>query len=311
MKKDIIGLWYAILVILSSAILAIMFKGTNIIVIPLYLIFVLTVVMTVAGIINIPNQPPHIGVVTKWGSRSWMEQNGVIIAVYLTEGFGWLPFYGIIYKIIKVNIAKKEIDFGEQILTTKDKATTKVFCSMSLAPNPKYIINYLNYGGEEGVRNQIINIKEEQLRIWSQSQEGPKTWSDLLKAKGDATKILLEAMCKRTLTDDEIKDISTGKSKETLVDFGSDLIRLNLTTMEPFGEIYEANIKAEKEKAQFTEESADKNTNVTLAKELAGELGISVKEAYQMLINQKVQLDANEKVSLSSVANAMKGMFTK
>ncbi|MCE9517748.1 hypothetical protein K8Q96_01960 [Candidatus Nomurabacteria bacterium] len=312
MEKNIYGFYVAILATVVSAILVLLFKGINIIAIPLYVICILSVVITASGIVKVPNQPPSIGVVTKWGSRSWATENGHNIAVYIKEGLGWLFLKGIMYDVIYVNIAKKEIDFGEQILTTKDKATTKVFCSMSYVPNKQYIINYMNYGKEEGVKNQMINIKEEQLRIWSQMQvPGPQNWTDLLKAKEDATKIILEAICKRILTDDEVKNITIGRAKETLVDFGIDIIRLNITTMEPFGEIYEADIEAEKEKAQAKEEKDDTDTNILLAQELANKLGINQKEAYQMVIDQKIKFDANEKVSLSSVANAFKGVFSK
>lgn len=68
--------------------------------------------------------------------------------------------------------------------------------------SPRFLIEFLNTGGENGVRTILEDIIRERLREWAISQEeGPKTWQEAMAAREAAAAILLKAVLGEELTE--------------------------------------------------------------------------------------------------------------
>ncbi len=258
--------------------------------------------IAIQGYIVIPNTPPHIGVITRFGTRT---------NEYLGEGMGFLFLQGIVNDLILINMIKKNIDFDEQVLTTPDNVTTEVKTSLSYIPDQNNIINYLNNGKEDGIKRFVTDIEEEKLRIWSRSDDEPKTWRGLNSAGEEAVKLVLSAMCGEELTDTDVVNIRKGNGKWSIPHFGIILIRYNITKMRSFGEVYEASIKIEKEKEQRTSETFDVETDLFKAEKLqeffhkkGKEIGIE--EAHKIIMDNKYRFDASKNVSIYTIFEAIK-----
>jgi len=136
---------------------------------------------------QIPADPPNIGAVTFWGRRTGAIKK---------EGWCFLaPFFPFFYNVILVNVEKKNQDLSAQKLRTPDLAVLQVPVSLTWTPDSSHIIEYLNSGGEKGVRNILEDIVKERLRGWAMSaQEGPQAFEEAIASKEEATEILIKAV---------------------------------------------------------------------------------------------------------------------
>jgi len=140
---------------------------------------------------KIPADPPHKGVLVFLGRR----QN-----VILDEGLVFLPCYPL-FKVILVNVEKRNLDLSPLQLTTPDNA--RIFVSVSITWTPaavvkegvSYLIIFLNSGGEKGVEDILKDVVTERLRQWKRSnQEGPQTWEEAMAAGVEVVGILVKAL---------------------------------------------------------------------------------------------------------------------
>lgn len=153
------------------------------------------------GLRKIPADPPHKGVLTVFGKRCYVVKN---------EGWHFFPLYPWWHGVILVNVTKVNQDLSEQLVRTPDLAELKVPVSLTWKPMIKTnekgkggLIEFLNSGGEKGVKTILEGIVRERLREWAiSSSEGPQTWQEAIAAKEEATAILLQAIC-----GDELKQI--------------------------------------------------------------------------------------------------------
>jgi hypothetical protein len=145
---------------------------------------------------RIPAEPPHLGLTTIWGERKPKIKK---------EGWRFLaPFFPFLYNVILVNVEKKNQDLPAETVRTPDLAVLEIPISLTWTPgtpekkdkrNGEFLINYLNSGGEEGVKDILADIVRERVREWAIAvREGPQTFKEAISAQEDAVEILIKAV---------------------------------------------------------------------------------------------------------------------
>jgi len=108
---------------------------------------------------------------------------------------------------ILIKVTKVNQDLPLQIVRTPDLAELEIPVSITWMPawkvkrgteeeeTPQHLIEYLNSGGEEGVKTILQDIVEEKLREWGMSSiEGPQNFIEAMGAREEAVAILLKAI---------------------------------------------------------------------------------------------------------------------
>jgi len=141
-------------------------------------------ILLALGIKFIPADPPHKGIMTRFGKRTNVPKDeGLRYVIPLIDG------------IIPVNVKKKNYDLPTETVRTPDLAELEIPISLTWTPHEDYLIEYLNSGGEEGVNNILSDVVRERVRGWAMNhQEGPQTFKEALGAKEDAVEILIKAV---------------------------------------------------------------------------------------------------------------------
>jgi len=150
------------------------------------------------GLKNVPANPPHRAIVTIFGRRTTKVKK---------EGWRLFPLYPYWHGYILVNMTKVNYNLPPQLVRTPDMAEIEIPISLTWTPldapvedseTGKFVnglINYLNAGGEKGVKEIIGDIVRERLREWAMSKiEGPKTWEQALGAREDAINVLIKSI---------------------------------------------------------------------------------------------------------------------
>ena len=116
----------------------------------------------------------------------------------LGEGLRFFPLYPYVFDAITINVTKVNQDIPEQLVRTPDKVEISILASVTWTPNkedPKSLIQFLDSGGQEGVKNILHDIVRDCLREWAFSKdEGPSTWEEAMGSSDEAISILLEAI---------------------------------------------------------------------------------------------------------------------
>jgi regulator of protease activity HflC (stomatin/prohibitin superfamily) len=138
---------------------------------------------------KIKADPPHLGLITILGQRRDKTKK---------EGWRFLiPFF---YDVIPVDVTKKNQDLPTETVRTPDLAVLEIPISLTWTPHEKYLINYLNSGGENGVKNILADIVRERVRAWAMNhQEGPQTFEEALGSREEAVEILIKAVAGKEL----------------------------------------------------------------------------------------------------------------
>jgi len=148
------------------------------------LLFAIFGAFVLQGLRKIPANPPHKAIVTRFGKRT---------AEVKDEGWNFFPFYPYWHGYILVNVIKVNHDLPPQLVRTPDMAELEIPISLTWTPinnavakdeNGQVVFelkdgltNFLNAGGEKGVKEILDDIVRERLREWAMSDtEGPLTW---------------------------------------------------------------------------------------------------------------------------------------
>jgi len=178
-----------VLIVLVSSILSLFWFWFG-----LSLFVVLLIVFISNAIQTVPANPPHKGLLVRLGKR---------IKVVLKEGLNFLPGFPFIFSFILIKVEKVVQDLAEHIVRTPDLAEIGAKVSLTWQPGgesddetyEESLINYLNTGGEVGVRKNLNDIIEDRLRTWAASnQEGPSDWMEAMASKDEALEVLLKAI---------------------------------------------------------------------------------------------------------------------
>lgn len=171
-------------------------------------IFFVVGAFVLQGLRKIPADPPHKAVVTIFGKRVQQVKD---------EGWRFFPVCPWWYGFILVNVTKVNQDLPMQTVRTPDRAELNIPISLTWTPayeiwektpegetkreSPDLLIQYLNTGGEKGVKTILEDIVHERLREWAFSQEeGPQDWIQAMAAREEAIAILLKAILGEELT---------------------------------------------------------------------------------------------------------------
>lgn len=164
-----------------------------------FLAFVIAIlgIFLLQGLRRIPAEPPHVAILTVFGQRKPSIKK---------EGWRFFPIYPWWHGFVLVNVTKVNQDLPEQKIRTPDLAELNVPVSVTWIPNKKegeQLIDFLNSGGEKGVRTILEDVIHERLREWAISfDEGPADWQDAMGSREEAAAVLLKA-----ILGDELKQI--------------------------------------------------------------------------------------------------------
>lgn len=318
MKHNNNGFWPWLILTIGLLTLSILFPF-NAIKFTAFGMAIVTTLIVVTGIFIVPNDPPHFGIIEKWGKRLWKEdEDGKSVISYTEEGWNWVFLRGVMHKIKLINLSKREIDFPEQILTTPDGVTTKVPGSLAYTPNKSSVINLLNLGTNDPFKvfeDMIQDIVQEKLRIWSRRTDGgPMTWEELLNSNESAVKMLIEAISAKDIEASDLKKVQSGHGDWLIEKFGIIVNRLNLKEMIPFGEVYEEALKIKNEqqqgKAETYELKVDLEKAATFKEELAKSgITISMEKAIDQIMEWKIQREANTSLTIAAFAKSFAKAF--
>lgn len=141
---------------------------------------------------KIEANPPHKGILTFLGKRQ--EE-------ILDEGLNFLPWFPHIFGFIPVKVQNVVQDLSPQEVRTPDRAPIAITAAITWKPGiggpkgKKSLIDFINSGGEEGVKKMLHNIVESRIRTWAASnQEGPSNWEEAQAMKDSALAILVKAI---------------------------------------------------------------------------------------------------------------------
>jgi regulator of protease activity HflC (stomatin/prohibitin superfamily) len=198
------------LVVFTSIILigVIVNSLTGVIWFALAAIIALSALFIYHGLVSIPSNPPHCGVVTFFGKRT---------DEVLDEGIRFLPLNKIIFDVIPINVTRINFDVPKDTFITLDNASIQVDMSIIFSPDTKNLKSFLNSGGEKGVKSILKDIASERIRTWIRSNnEGPQDWEEAVSANGEAKAILA-----KTLLGENISEINSLIPTATLIKYFS------------------------------------------------------------------------------------------
>lgn len=136
---------------------------------------------------TVPANPPHKAILMILGKR----QN-----VVLDEGWNFVPLYPVIFNFILVKVEKVNYDLEPQQVRTPDRAVISISASITWIPgienSPESYIDYLNSGGEDGVRSIIHDVIEDRIKTWAYSNTGgPSIWMEAQTLEDDTHEALV------------------------------------------------------------------------------------------------------------------------
>lgn len=237
------------------------------------------------GLRKIPAEPPHIAVVTIFGERTRQIKK---------EGWRFFPLAGFWYDCIVINMTKKNQDLPPQVVRTRDLAELEITVSLTWTPNEDYAIEYLNNGGESGVKNILADMVRERLREWAISvDKGPKNWEDALRAQDEATAMLIRdiaGVLPRLSKEEEkeiIRKIRLGDGVQPIPQLGITLNRLNIGEIKPKGELARAAELLVKEEKEREGEKIELYHAMDRVKEIMESLGCSYTQAIELFQTER------------------------
>ncbi len=199
LKKDSkITLRLLILLLLLSTIVILLFPFSEVECIGGIIIF-LSVAIILEGLVKIESDPTHIGQLTIFGER--------ITGEFLTEGWHFIPLRGLWYGVIPIKRTRIPYDVTIPTARTPDRAASEVPVHLAFQQIPRLAINYLDSGGEEGVKEQLFGRVTERIREWCMGkEEGPDTWVELDQSQAEGTFVLVKKLAHNFLVPIEPKE---------------------------------------------------------------------------------------------------------
>jgi regulator of protease activity HflC (stomatin/prohibitin superfamily) len=269
------------------------------------------------GLRKVPASPPHVAAVTRFGERTG-EIKG--------EGWRFFPLYPWWKGAILVNIEKKNQDLvPHEIRTSEDMAEIEVAISLTWQPDTSskpngqsYLINYLNSGGETGVKNILADVVEEAVReLAANPNKKPFTWEDAVKMKREFLAEIVAAVIGKDpaqISPEElekiVRELRQGNGKIKIETLGIVLSRVNVTSIKPKGKLAEA---AELEAKEKRERKAEIIELQHVAERIADlkKLGFSNEQALEIIQTERGKVRKEIKESKWNVSQETRQMIEK
>ena len=143
------------------------------------------------GLRRIPANPPHKAQVTLFGKR---------IPVFKDEGWRFFPLFPYFFGFVLVKVERIAFTIVAEKVRTPDRANTKVPIIITIRPSSNHLIQYLDSGGEEGVKQQLTGKIQERMREWGMGgEEGPANWRELNRSQLEAASVLVKKIAGKSL----------------------------------------------------------------------------------------------------------------
>jgi regulator of protease activity HflC (stomatin/prohibitin superfamily) len=236
------------------------------------LVILIVGALILQGLRRVPADPPHKAVVTRFGKRTGEVKD---------EGWRWFFLFPFFTGAVLVDMTKKNQDLiPREVRTAEDMAEIEVAVSLTWQPDPTNLIEYLNSGGETGVKSILEDVVEETVREFAANPlRKPNTWEDAVKMRREfLAEIVLAILGKdpASITPDEIdemaRELRRGNGKIRLETLGIVLNRVNVTAIRPKGELAHAAELQAKEKREQLGETVELNHVADRVKEFAEKL---------------------------------------
>src|SRR3989338_6172972 len=151
----------------------------------------LGIMVILQGLRRIPASPPHKAQVTLFGKR---------IPVFKDEGWRFFPLFPYFFGFILVKVERIAFTIVAERARTPDRANTRVPIVVTIRPSSNHLIQYLDSGGEEGVKQQFTGKIQERMREWGMGgEEGPANWRELNRSQLEATSVLVKKIAGKSL----------------------------------------------------------------------------------------------------------------
>jgi hypothetical protein len=235
-----------------------------------------TIIFFAISLHYIPADPPHIAVVTFLGQR---------LRKIKREGYRLFPFYPVICNAVLIEMTKQNQDLSAQIVRTRDLAELEVSVSLTWTPSEDYAIEFLNNGGQNGVRNILQDMVRERLREWANSHD----WITILGAHDESTTMIirdvagLSSYLSKEQQETMIRRLRFGDGVQPIPQIGITLNRLNIGEIKPKGELAHAAERMVTKLEQIKGVKVELDYVVKTANEITKVLGCSAQEAIELL----------------------------
>lgn len=147
----------------------------------------------IIGIFNIPNNPPHIGLLTKLDKKIWKSDKKVVV---LPEGLVWVFLPKIFYNVILILKERRQKTLSPQKILTPDNVDIKVPITLAWNVNDQECDQFIDIGSDRGVDEHISGIIEGRLREYSRHpEEGPLSWKEMIGSGLKTLDFLVKSLC--------------------------------------------------------------------------------------------------------------------
>ena len=205
------------------------------------------------GYRNIPANPPNKGALTFLGERT---------GKYLNEGWGFFPLYPWVFGVILVDMTKKNFDVQPaDVRTATDMAEILVEVSLTITPDKNKLTEYLNAGGEVGVKAILEDITTEAIREFAADpNREPNTWKEAVKMQREFLAEVVAIILGNPPGADPataagiVSELRKGNGTLALETLGVILNRVNVTKIQPEAKLAAA---AQKEAIEERERAAE------------------------------------------------------
>ncbi len=218
----------------------------------------MAVMLTIAGIIvllggafllqglrNIPNDPPHVAVVTRWGERTRKVKGG---------GWRFFPLYGIWHGAILVDARKRPAELLDLPVSTPELAEVRVSLSILWRPDATdsngsdasgSLVDFLDTRAEGAVEKALSGILVSQLRLYAISHVAD--WPSMIATKDQFARAIMAsvegpAFEKRSEADqrEAVRALSITNGSLRFRGLGIEIVGLNVTSISASGRLHAA-----------------------------------------------------------------------
>jgi len=243
--------------------------------------------MIYCGYRFIPYRPPQKALITIWGKRidSIKEEGWILLA----------PYFPFLYDATKVNVVKINVDFPFKDIRTVAKSSEEekrekdpeaggeISVKISFTYIPDDLKAFIDSGGEEGVKNILHDMIEEDIREMGRDYD----WEAFTFSTGELKNILIEKITGKKVeagqTNSREKDRERDREMQKngasdVMGLGIKLFRLNVGRIKEQGKLAEAAEAKVKEEQQRRGEEVELRFTEGWIKKMK-DLGLSPGEA--------------------------------
>lgn len=157
----------------------------------------------ITGLIEIPNRPPKIALVTLFGKKIWRIDGKTEI---LKEGLQWIFIKKILFDVLLISKETRQRSLNPQKILTPDNVDIQIPISLAWNIDEKECSTYINLGEDSGVDRHIQDIIEGRLREYSRHpDEGPMDWKEMIGSGLKTLDFLTKSLCGDSKEESEIE----------------------------------------------------------------------------------------------------------